>query len=437
MRRIGKYDIIREIGQGGMGTVYQAYDPFRDRFVALKIPRVPPSSQRNEPHDYERLFYNEINTASYLNHPNIIQIHDAGVNKGINYIAMEYVAGGTALSKYCKPDHLLPVELVGQILLKCTEALDYAHRKGVIHRDIKPGNIMLKDEREVKIADFGLALLIDADLADTHKIPTMGSPLYMAPERFKDEGFTHQSDIYSLGVVMYEALTGRPPFEADNLGTLTHLIMTKTPAAPSSLRSHLSPAIDKVVFRAMAKDPDERYESMMEFAADLSTCFQELDSPMDSGTTESRTEKLKKLPFLQDFGDAEIWELLRWSKWQEFEEGEAIILEGATGDAIYILVSGHTEVLKGDNVVAVMQSGEFIGEIAFLTKCKRTATVRAKGHSTVLCISASQIERASQRCQILFQRLLISTLTDRLIKTTSQYADQSVSAVAKYSSQVP
>jgi len=424
IRRVGKYDIIRIIGEGGMGTVYQAYDPFRDRFVALKIPKPSFFSKLDDVDAYERLFYNEINTASSLRHPNIIEIHDAGVEEGVHYIAMEYVAGGATLKKYCKPDNLLPLELSGQILLKCAEALDYAHRKGVIHRDIKPGNIMLKDERDVKVSDFGVAMLINPDLVDTQSMVTMGSPTYMAPERLKEEGVTNRSDIYSLGVVMYEVLTGRPPFLADNIAGLTHKIMTDTPPPPSSLRSNISKAIDEVVQKAMSRNPGDRYESMMAFAADLSICFHELESPLDSGTAEIRANQLKKLPFFKDFGDAEIWEMLRWSEWLEFDDEEIAIYEGELDDDIYVIVSGEMDVIKGDNVIANVRRGELIGEIAFLTKRKRTATVRAHGHCATLRINANQIEQASESCQIQFQRLLITTLTDRLVKTTEQYASQ-------------
>jgi len=418
LEKVGKYELVGEIASGGMGVIYQAYDPFMDRFVALKLPKIQADAPADS--DFERLFYNETNAASHLHHPYIIEVYDAGVADGMHYIAMEYIPGGVTLKRFCRPDNLLPLELAGQMLLNAAEALDYAHRKGVMHRDIKPSNIMLKDDRDVKISDFGLAILIDPDLVATQSMGLMGSPKYIAPERLREEGLTHQSDIYSLGVVMYELLTGRPPFSADSIAELAQQVLHKPAKPPSDYRPNLSLGINNVVMKAIAKDPRDRYQTMLDFAADLSAYFKELNVPVDSEAVELRTVELKRLRFFREFSDTDLWELLRWSEWLEVSEGEMIIKEGDIDNDVYLIVDGQASVVKAGSEVATLKRGEFFGEIAYLAERKRSASVIAKVDSTLLRLHIKQIEQASESCQIQFQRMFISTLIDRLVKTTEQ-----------------
>lgn len=413
--KIGKYELVGEIASGGMGVVYQAYDPFMDRFVALKLPKIHASDASS---DYERLFYNETNAASHLHHPNIISIYDAGVVEDFHYIAMEYIPGGVTLKRYCYPDNLLPLDLAAQLLFEAAEAMDYAHRKGVMHRDLKPSNIMLKDDREVKVSDFGLAMLSDPDLVDTQSIVLMGSPKYMAPERLNEEALTHRSDIYSLGVVMYELLTGRPPYYAESIAALTRQILEGKAPPPTEYRYNLPQTVSDVVMKAMAKDPEKRYQTMMEFAEALSKCFKDLQVPVDSGAVELRTERIKHLSFFKEFTDTDLWELLRWSDWLEAKDGEVIIKEGDMDNDVYLLVDGSVAVVKAGKEIAELRHGELFGEIAYLAERKRTATVLAKGDCTLLRLHVRQIEQASKTCQIQFQRMFISTLLDRLVRTT-------------------
>jgi len=416
--KIGKYELVGEIASGGMGVVYQAYDPFLDRFVALKIPKLHTDTSPNS--DFERLFYNETHAASILHHPNIIEMYDAGVADGQHYIALEYIPGGVTLRRFCNPDNLLPVDLIGQMIIKAAEAFDYAHRRGIMHRDIKPSNIMLKGDREVKIADFGLAMLLDPDLVDTQSISVMGSPKYMAPERINEEASTHASDVYSLGVVMYQLLVGRPPFVAENLAALTKLILTTTPDLPSSVRPNLPHCVDDIVMRAIAKVPGDRFATMHDFASAISECLDTMHGPVDGAAVELRTEQLRRISFFEEFSDTDLWELLRWATWIEVADGDTVIREGDFDNSVYVIISGRMRVLKGDNQIAVLSKDEVFGEIAFLTERKRTASVVARGNATLLQVTMKQIEHTSQTCQIQFQRRFIATLIDRLVKTTEQ-----------------
>jgi len=419
--KVGKYELVGEIATGGMAVVYQAYDPFMDRFVALKLAKLHANSSDRV--DLERLFYNETNAASRLRHPNIINIYDAGIADGMHYIAMEYIPGGVTLKRYCHADNLLPLELAGKILIKACEAFDFAHRKGIIHRDIKPSNILLKNDREVKISDFGLAMLIDPDMVDTQSIALMGSPRYMAPERVNEEALTHHSDIYSLGVVMYELLTGHTPFSARTLAALVQEILNKE-APPLSDYRNLPDSISAVVMKAMAKDLADRYQTMMDFAEDLSACFKDLHMPVDGEMVELRTEQIKHLSFFSEFSDTDLWELLRWSDWLEVDADEMIIQEGDVDNDVYVIIQGSVCVVKGGNEVALLKHGELFGEIAFLAERERTATVVSKTSCTLLRLHIHQIEQSSKSCQIQFQRMFISTLIDRLVRTTELLAKQ-------------
>lgn len=220
--KFGKYHVLGLAGRGNMGVVYVGYDPFADRDVAIKVSNVEEKLEDTAARQARKLFFNEAHMAGLLNHPNILKIFDAGVEDGEPYIVMEYVEQGETLLEYCDPATLLPVPRVAAIIAKCARAIDYAHRQGVIHRDIKPSNIMQTPDGEVKIGDFGIAHRTLAD--DTHVLGIVGTPRYMSPEQVQEEKITGQTDIYSLGVVMFELLTGRVPFPVANLSRLIHQI---------------------------------------------------------------------------------------------------------------------------------------------------------------------------------------------------------------------
>ena len=223
---------------------------------------------------------------------------------------------------------------------------------------------------------------------------------------------------------MYELITGRPPFQAEKIATLTQKILKGEVIPPSRYRHNLPAGVDEVVMKAMAKKPGDRYDTMMDFARDLSKYCKELQEPLDGEFSELRTEALKSLSFFEEFSDTDLWELLRWSNWLEVDDGSVVINEGDVDNDVYLVVRGEVSVVKGGSEVAVLRQGEFFGEIAFLTERKRSASVVAKGHCTLLLLHIKQIEQASESCQIQFQRMFISTLIDRLVTTTEQLANK-------------
>ncbi len=265
---VSKYQLISEIGRGSMGSVYLGRDLFIDRHVAIKMAHQERVGCAETGQVYKKLFFNEAQTAGMLMHPNITAIFDAGVEKDVHFIVMEYVPGGQTLADYCNPQKLLPIPDVVRIFYKCALALDYAHRRGVIHRDIKPKNILMTAERDVKITDFGIAVSPD-DLSPT-AVEHAGSPLYMSPEQIRQERLTGQSDLFSLGIVMYRALSGRPPFIADDIPSINQLILQSEPRPLRDLRPEVPEILERVVRRALAKDLARRYKTGLDIAGDLS-----------------------------------------------------------------------------------------------------------------------------------------------------------------------
>ena len=251
-KQIGKYSVLDVAGHGNVGVVYSGYDPFADRKVAIKVCAADDRSADGAARLFRKMFFNEAHTAALLDHPNILKIYDAGEEAGEPYIIMEYVEGGRTLKYYCDQTRLLPVERVIEIGFKCAKALDYAHRRGVIHRDIEPSNIMLTKNGDVKIGDFGIAQRTQGDV--TQVLGIVGSALYMSPEQACEEDVNTQTDLYSLGVVLFELLTGRLPFESVRFSTLIQQVIYEIPPTITSLRSELPETLAKVVAKALEKN---------------------------------------------------------------------------------------------------------------------------------------------------------------------------------------
>lgn len=248
-----------------MGTVYRAHDPLIDRTVAIKTVAWAGLSPE-EAAAFEERFYLEAKSAGRLNHPNIVTIHDVGRNDDVAYIAMEYLNGRT-LREILDSGAVLPIERSAEIAAQIADGLAFAHENGVVHRDIKPANIMVFDNGTVKIADFGVATM--PSTSNTVAGTAFGSPKYMSPEQVSGKKADGRSDIFSLGAVLYEMLVGRPAFTGDDLNAVLYQVLNSAPPLPSSFNSSLPHGFDRIVARAMAKDPVKRYQNANEMAADL------------------------------------------------------------------------------------------------------------------------------------------------------------------------
>lgn len=265
---LGRYQIEAEIGRGAMGVVYRARDPKIDRLVAIKTISLAGQEPQDE-QEYRERFLQEARAAGRLSHPGIVTIFDAGEDPTTHepYLVMEYVSGRPLSKILSGADRRLPVETALHYILEIAEALDYAHSQGVIHRDIKPANILITDEGHAKIADFGVARLNHA--LNTHAGQIFGSPAYMAPEQLTQGHADARSDLFSVGVILYSMLTGFRPFQGNSAETVCFKVMNVEPVPVTSFQADVHPGLDAVVSRAIAKDPDERYQSGSALAKDI------------------------------------------------------------------------------------------------------------------------------------------------------------------------
>ena len=269
-QRLGRYVIERRIGRGAMGAVYLGRDPRINRAVAIKAIPIEKEFEDEELKEARLRFYREAESAGRLTHPNIITVFDAGEDKGLAYIAMEYVPG-IALKDFTDPKKLLAPKRALELAASTADALDYAHNQGVIHRDIKPANLLYNPkEGTLKISDFGVARLTDNNRTKTGIV--LGTPMYMSPEQLGAETLTGLSDLFSLGVTLYELLIGEVPFKATNIAVLMTKITTEEAAAVSNRRAGIPPSVDKVLAKALAKRPEDRFSCGSEMGIALRNC---------------------------------------------------------------------------------------------------------------------------------------------------------------------
>jgi serine/threonine protein kinase len=412
MEKVGKYEIIRELGKGATSSVYLARDPFANRQVAIKLVRPEVLKDEDYGRRFQKLFLTEASLAGKLSHPHIAAIYDGVANEDGSYLVMEYVEGGT-LEPYIKPESLLPVNRVIEIAFKCCKALDYAHHHGIIHRDIKPANILLAGESDIKITDFGAALSISTD---TTQISGVGSPAYMSPEQLKEESLNHQTDMFSLGVVMYQLLVGQLPFKGSTSYSMVHQIINVDPPPPSTLRPDVPAEVDRIVMRSLEKNPADRYLTWDEFAQALAAAFNKLQSPEDTVPDAEKFSMLRRLEFFRDFSDVDLWQVLRIAEWVRFKPGSAVIREGETGASFYVLASGEVKVSKQDKLLNILRAGECFGEMAYLGKrqFQRTASVAAMSEIMVIEIRADALAHATETCRHAFSEAFIELLVSRL-----------------------
>jgi serine/threonine protein kinase len=411
--KVGKYEIINEIGKGTTGDVYLSHDPYYGRDVAVKVYHADHDPNSQSAKVARKMFFNEAHIVGMLQHPNILPIFDAGEEDGRYYVVMEQVQGARTLASYCKPDSLLRIEDVIEIIFKCAKALHYAHGRGLIHRDIKPSNIMLTPDNDVRIIDFGIALLKDADLSVIQGIA--GSPSYMSPEQVQSMELTRASDQYSLGAVMYEMLTGFRPFRANALAKLLNQIVFATSPPIHTLRSDVPEGLEDVVAKAMQKEVDKRYTSCAEFAAELTRVYQEITaSKHDEIDEKERFAILRRLNFFHNFSHKEIRELLEASEWREYQAGDEIVKEGELDDRFYIIVTGDCVVESNGITVGEMSAGNCFGESSYVSGTKRTATIKSKGPVSILSVSATLLEQLSTECQLRFTKVFLAALIRRL-----------------------
>lgn len=418
--KIGKYRVLGELGRGATSCVYLAEDAFHGREVAIKVVHIGRSGDTDLRRRYKRVFLNESALAGKLNHPHIVSIYDAANEEDLSYLVMERVRGGT-LDQYCSPDSLLPLDRLVEIIFKASVALDYAHRQGVIHCDIKPANILINGDSDIKISDFGAAYCGQAE----HTFLTgVGSPAYMSPEQVQEKQVNHQTDIYSLGVVMYQLLTGRLPFQGASRGSLLYQVVNIDPVPPSAIRRGIPPDVERIVLKAMAKSRATRYGTWMEFSRDLAQAFGHLKLPDEAVSDTEKFTAIRALPFFTDFRDVEIWETLRLAYWHRVEADTVLVREGETGDGFYVLVSGEAVASRSGKALETLAPGNCFGEILYFAdaESQRRTTVVARTPCVAVELKALGLRNATDALQMQFNRAFMRILVERLAQREAQIA---------------
>jgi eukaryotic-like serine/threonine-protein kinase len=415
--QLGKYPLVREIGSGATSSVYLARDPLTHRELAIKVFLFDKDAEPQTERMKHKAFVAEASLAGKLNHPHIVEILDAVVEPDHSYLVMEYVPG-TTLEAHASASTLLPLHKVVEIIFKCIRALEYAYQHGVIHRDIKPGNILLSRRGETKVSDFG-ASFQQRHGHTTTQIAGIGSPAYMSPEQIRMEPLTQQTDIYSLGVTMYRLLTGRLPYEASTQAALAYAILNAAPEAPATLRPELPPLLDQIVLKAINKDPELRYRSWLDFGKDLSRAFTTLRLVGESVSDSEKFHELRNMPFFEDLGDVPLWEAVRIGAWRTLPAESVIIREGDEGDSFFLLVKGEVRVTLEAKQLATMKPGGCFGEIVYFAKSnpRRTTSITAASEVAVIEIKAAALRAATDALQAGFNKAVTRVLIDRLNQT--------------------
>jgi len=278
---LGRYEILKQLGKGAMGVVYLGQDPRINRTTAIKTVRFSDEFDEEEAAEMKKKFFREAESAGTLSHPNIVTIYDAGDEQDLAYIAMEYLEGDS-LEKFQKKESLIPMRRLIGYIADIAEGLDYAHRQGIVHRDIKPANVMLLKNGKVKITDFGIARITASSQTKTGIVK--GTPYYMSPEQISGKKVDGRSDIFSLGVMTFQLLTGTVPFKGSSPAALMHKILNSPHPDPRTINPRIPKPLTAILNKALEKDPAKRYQTAGQMAAHLRTLGEKMDAAMAKKT---------------------------------------------------------------------------------------------------------------------------------------------------------
>ena len=389
--RIGKYRILARLGDGATSEVFLAEDKFNARQVAIKRVRLASQVDSVGNHYREHFFAAEAALAGKLQHPNVVQIFDAVPDPLQPYLVMEYVPGDT-LRRFCRPDALLPLDQIVEIGFKCAMALSYVARQGLIHRDVKPANILatLSDElvTDIKITDFGSVFDHGSDRTQVFRV---GSLAYMSPEQLDGSTLDERADMFSLAAVLFHLIAGRPPFDAMNQVALMHQIYHAEPPSLMALRDGVPPRMDALLRQALSKRPADRPASWDAFAQSWSQLVADGDVPvgrLQDVLDSERFNLLRTLEFFQGFGDIEIWEVVHRARWQRHSYGAALYRKGETGRSFHIIALGRIDVYRDGQRVAQLGEGTSVGEMAYLAP---SAALRVHSADVIVAVPATTI----------------------------------------------
>jgi eukaryotic-like serine/threonine-protein kinase len=416
--RIGPYEIMGVLGRGQSATIYLGRELFPARDVAIKVydPQLLASEDRAV---FRSLFLKETLLAKKLTHPNITQVYDAAADDERAYIVMEYMQAGS-LDRYCVPEGLLQPQRVAALLEKVCDALSYAQVHGIIHRDLKPANVLMGADGEAKVADFGVAHTAFA--FDPTRGLMVGSPAYMAPEQLERKPASAQTDIYSLGIMMYKMLVGALPFPPDTPAALTARILMGNLPKPGLSRPGLPPLFDHIFARATARDPAQRYRSWEEMASDLRLAA---ENDGESDVAAERRAQLKAMPFFREFPSETLDEVISMGRWFDVRAGATLVAEDDPGYSFFVLVRGQMRATRRGTLLQIHGAGQCLAETAFLrrTAARRFSTMTAVTDCSVIEFDPDVLWLASDACTRAFHQAFLTTLADKLVNAEGALAE--------------
>ena len=404
--KIGKYELREAIRRQPERSLFNAYDPFLDRIVAIKIIQLfaPNCSEQREAAD---TFFSEARAIARLQHQNIVSVYDAGMGDYEGYMVMEYVRGQSLLQRLKQIDRL-PIDEALHVAIQVCHALRYAHAKGIVHRDIKPSNIMLTDDGQVKLVDFGISFVKAEN--DTSVPNLMGTPSYMAPELVDAKCPSEHSDQFSLGVVLYEMVTGRLPFAGQDAHGVLYKIINEEPAAVEEGCASLS----KLIFKMLAKEPQDRFNSVLDLEQELQILV-DLAKKVNDTTSGMDTMRLKNSNVFADCEIETLQELAHCSQIVSFEKDELIVSESTfRGNDYYYVLEGRMQTGSAESFV-VTSTGEWLADTTILTMSEQPIC-KALMHSQVLQICGDKLESGSLSVRAYFYRNLAQNLIPKSYK---------------------
>lgn len=438
-KKIGRYRIERVIGRGAMGIVYLAHDDIIKRRVAIKslrMDRLETDMERLRAREY---FLHEARVVGNLNHAHITSIYDMGIQDGLPYIVMEYIEGKdvkeliTSGNGFCLKEKLSFLSMIAR-------ALHYAHQRGILHRDIKPANIMILKEGYPKITDFGIAHIMNAGKSFDFKNPVQedgfipGTPLNMSPEQIMRKELDQRSDIYSLGTMSYQWISGQKPFSGKDLEEQLHAVIEKAPT-PLSKLCQVDSGLEEIVNRAMAKDPVDRFQSAEEFSDALELYIDKTAKEKASeGSKVFSYDKVKivkrlkkKYSFFADFADDELFDIFKLCRTEKFDKGDHLIRQGTSGMNMYIIISGAVTIMTDSDGKCVkfdtLEGGSCVGEMSMIDRMPRSASVVAIRETTALAINEIVLRLSKPKLCLKLYRNLASILSERLRSNDAKYLD--------------
>jgi tRNA A-37 threonylcarbamoyl transferase component Bud32 len=418
---IGKYRVKAKLGEGSTSEVFLAHDPFHGRDVAIKRVRTGVLADPRELHYQQRFFAAEAALVGRLHHPNVVEIYDAVADVDAPYLVMEYVSGVT-LRRYCRADNLLPLAQIIEIGFKCANALGYCYRQGLIHRDVKPANLLVTVDGDqitnVKVTDFGSVFNQGADHTQIYRV---GSLAYMSPEQLDGDTLDSRADIYSLAAVLYHLIAGRPPFDATQQQAIMNQIYHASPPPLAALREGVPEALQALIESCLAKERELRPANWDEFAAALSTLVAQRQlarGPLQEVLDSERFTLLRGLEFFAGFGDVELWEVVHRAAWQRHTYGQALYRKGEEGNTFHIVTQGQVEVYRDGKAVASLGPGQSVGEMAYLAPNPElrvhTVDILVSQPATTVAFSPESMDHLSLATRHLFDKAFIGVLVRRL-----------------------